>query len=119
MDIYWLPTAKSQLVHVEFKVDETVLVQVFSSISYHFTGAPYTYVVRGLYSRKMITLKTDQGLKSDTLTHTKEIRVGCEHGRWMELLASLGIRGSEPLDSTTGFFLFKQSRQQYILISKL
>jgi len=30
------------------------------------------------------------------LTHTREVRVGCEHGRWMELMAILGIRGSEP-----------------------
>lgn len=29
-------------------------------------------------------------------------------------MASLGIRGSEPLDSTTGFFFKMESRQQYI-----
>jgi len=48
-----------KLVHVEFEVDGIVLVQLFSHVSYHFTDAPYTSVVRGLYSRKMITLKTD------------------------------------------------------------
>jgi len=40
-----------KLVHVEFEVDGIVQVQVFSSISYHFTGGPYTYVVRTFYSR--------------------------------------------------------------------
>jgi len=38
------------------------------------------------------------------LTHTREVRVGCEHGRWMELKASLGFRGSEPLGSTAVLF---------------
>ena len=50
-------------------------------------------------------------------THTREIRVDCEHGRSMELMASLGIRSSEPLDSTTGLFFKQNQRQQHILVS--